>query len=84
VGVFRPAEKVTDPNGRSWEIYVSRSEPPGSGVRIVEAFTFWPTKESYSWTTTGDHVQRVVRQVARGLEQGELARPLGATFHGAP
>src|SRR5262249_50448117 len=55
-----------------------------SGVRIVEAITFWPVKESYTWTTTGDHVQRVVDQIARGLEQGELARPLGATFHGAP
>jgi hypothetical protein len=137
VGVFRPARKVTDPNGRAWEIYVSRSdlpkwrpanrdfdddagyslwlyafsvlilpfvfliyqvlvplfralwELPGlvvrgrrSGIRIVEAITFWPAKETYAWTTTGDHVERVVEQVARELEQGELARPLGATFRG--
>src|SRR5205823_1014701 len=28
MGVFRPARTVTDPNGRAWEIYVSRSETP--------------------------------------------------------
>jgi hypothetical protein len=135
MGVFRPARKVTDRNGRQWEIYVSRSEIPAwrpddtnydtstlwhplevllspllfllyqiiipvgrvllelpgavfrgrrSGVRIVEAITFWPAKEIYTWTTTGDHVQRVVDQIAAGLEQGDLARPLGATFRGGP
>jgi hypothetical protein len=139
VGVFRPARKVTDPNGRDWEIYVSRSELPKwrpaggdydntvsswwwleplahtilllplfllyqivvplvralaelpgiivrgrrSGIRIVEAISFWPVKETYTWTTTGDHVERVVDQVARGLEQGEFAHPLGATFRGS-
>ncbi len=139
MGVFRPARSVTDPNGRNWEIYVSRTELPRwqpassnldddpsfynpllyafqvlaipflfliyhvlapllralfelpglivrgrrSGVRIVEAISFWPVRETYTWTTTGDHVQRVVDQVARGLEQGELAHPLGATFRGA-
>jgi hypothetical protein len=54
-----------------------------SGVRIVEAISWWPVKETYIWTTTGDHVERVVEQVARGLAEGELARPLGATFRGA-
>ena len=138
MGVFRAARQVTDPNGRHWEIYVSRSELPKwrpldrdydntvdywwwapvlymvlflplflayqvlvplfralfelpglilrgrrSGIRIVEAITFWPAKETYTWTTTGDHVQRVVDQVARGLEQGDFAQPLGATFRGS-
>jgi hypothetical protein len=138
VSVFRAAREVTDPSGRHWEIYVSRSELPKwrpldrdydntvddwwwapvlymilflplfvvyqvlvpllralfelpgvivrgrrSGIRIVEAITFWPVKETYTWTTTGDHVQRVVDQVARGLEEGDFAQPLGATFRGA-
>jgi hypothetical protein len=116
VGIFRPARKVTDENGRDWEIYVSRTELPRwrtpkeatlhqivvplvrylvglpalflrgrrSGVRSVAAITFWPVKETYTWSTTGDHVQRVVDQIAEGLEHGDLARPLGATFRGGP
>jgi hypothetical protein len=48
----------------------------------VEAVTYLPNREAYVWITTTDHVERVLAQIEAGLEQGALARPLGATFHG--
>lgn len=139
---FTPVRKVTDPDGRSWEVYAFRMQVPswrdgdaaGLGdpwespvgglffvpwllaqiplflfhhvlvpaVRFVlalpraavgsrrtttwtvEAVSFFPAEDRYAWTTTSDHRRRVVDQVATGLEQGEIARPLGAAFHGSP
>jgi hypothetical protein len=49
----------------------------------VEAVTYLPRPETYRWTTTSDHVTRVIDQVAAGIEAGDLARPLGALFHGS-
>jgi len=48
----------------------------------VEAVTYLPHRERYVWTTTTDHVARVIAQIDAGLEQGRLARPLGAVFRG--
>lgn len=135
---FRPARRVVDPDGREWELYVSRSDLPSwkpadygdmpaiatssrmwfllalveiplffifqvlvpllrliaelpvalvrvrrSQERLVDAITFWPHEESYRWTTTSDHLERVLDQVAVGLEGGQIARPLDAEFRGA-
>jgi hypothetical protein len=41
-----------------------------------------PFKESYLWTTTPAHADRVLDQIVRGLAAGELARPLGGAFQG--
>jgi hypothetical protein len=87
MGSVRPARKVTGPDGRGWELYVTR--PLGllparlarrlrPGDLRVEAITFLPRREGYLWTTNGDHLDRVVEQIAAGLAAGELARPLGA------
>lgn len=136
---FTAARKVTDPEGRSWEIYAFRTKVPAwraadsaaaddtwespvgailflpwlllqaplflvqrvvipaarflvalpraatqrEATWTVEAVTFLPAEERYSWATSADHRRRVADQVAAGLERGELARPLGAKFNGA-
>jgi hypothetical protein len=55
-----------------------------SRVYYVEAvdFTTYP-HEAFLWTTTKDHVDRVVDQVARGMKAGDVPRPLGATYRGS-
>lgn len=54
-----------------------------SRVYRIEAITYWPAEEHVKWETTGDHVERVTRQVAAGLARGELEHPLGATYLGS-
>lgn len=49
----------------------------------VEAVTFYPWHESHLWFTNRDHVDEVVRQVARGFTMGDVAQPLGADFRGS-
>jgi hypothetical protein len=49
----------------------------------VEAVTYLPHRERYVWTTTTDHIARVIAQIDAGLAQGHLARPLGAVFRGS-
>lgn len=44
----------------------------GSRVVHVEAIRFVPWRESYRWTTTVDHRDRVLEQVARGFEAGDI------------
>jgi hypothetical protein len=79
VSFFRPARKVPGPAGEQWEVWVSR--PRAHEVRI-EAITYLPRRESFLWTTTSDHLERVLRQISAGLESGDLARPLGSVFVG--
>lgn len=98
MSLLRPARTVTAPDGRVWEIYVSRVKPPSSkpsdrsppsrdeGVTRelrVEAVCFFPWPESHLWLTTKDHLARVVEQVAVGLGAGQVALPLGAEFKGS-
>jgi hypothetical protein len=99
VRFLQPARKVTAPDGRDWEVYVSETMRPLvrvaaklrrtilGGVRSqqlrVEAISFLPWPESHLWLTTKDHVHRVVEQVAAGLLTGEVARPIGAQFQGS-
>jgi hypothetical protein len=90
VSVLRPARKLIDCHGHDWEIYVTRglADLPGSLLRRsphalhIEAVTFLPRRQAYLWTTTTDHVARVLDQIVAGLEAGELARPLGAVYRG--
>jgi hypothetical protein len=97
MSLVRPVRKLTDPSGNKWEIYVSGATREGSAFRQlvasllrrpsralrVEAVTFLPRRQTYLWTTTTDHIARVLDQIAAGLEAGELARPLGAVYRGA-
>jgi hypothetical protein len=54
-----------------------------SSVVRVEAVLWWPRRESYLWTTSIDHVESVVAEVAAGLEAGSIARPFAAKFVGS-
>ena len=45
--------------------------------------TYLPHHETYVWMTTTDHIARVLEQIAVGIEQGHLARPLGAVYRGS-
>jgi hypothetical protein len=136
---FRPVRTVADPDGRSWELYVTRVRLPpwrrqsgdgvdgpalaaggraslalalvtlplalveeivlplaialfelplalvrgaGSRERRIEAVTHWPHRQVYVWTTTPQQVDRVLAEVADGLERGEVRQPRGAQFAG--
>ena len=82
---FRPTRKLLGPDGNEWEVYVSRghvfTRPRPTTVKI-EAVTYFPRRESLLWTTTVDHEDRVLRQIAAGLEAGDIVRPLGGVFVG--
>jgi hypothetical protein len=80
VSFLRPARKIPGPAGEEWEVWISRDRER-SEVRI-EAITYYPRRESYLWTTSADHEERVLRQISAGLEAGDLARPLGCNFVG--
>jgi hypothetical protein len=79
VSFFRPARRIDGPSGERWEVWVSR--PRSRPVRI-EAITYLPRRESFLWTTSSDHLERVLRQISAGLEAGDLVRPLGSVFVG--
>jgi hypothetical protein len=71
-----------------WRFLVDLAFAVGRGRRTrtvwIEAISWdvMPHRESILWTTTRDHVARVVDQIAAGLEAGEVVRPLGGTFAG--
>lgn len=77
--LFQPARRIVGPDGGEWEVYVSLRR---SRTVRIEAVTFYPHRESLHWTTTPDHVERVLRQVSAGLEAGDIVRPLGGVFVG--
>jgi hypothetical protein len=77
VSLVRPVRKLNDPDGNAWELYVLRAKRGGAPARL-ELFSM----RTFLWTTTADHVARVLNQIAAGLESGELARPLGAVYRG--
>ena len=53
-----------------------------SRVRIVEAVTQWPHRESYVWRTDAAHLDDVLERVAARLARGEIAQPEAAVFAG--
>jgi len=72
-----------------WPLFRFLLELPATAVRArrtrtvtVEAICFWPRKVSLVWTTSQDHSDRVLAQVADGLAAGEMPVPLGASFAG--
>jgi hypothetical protein len=86
MGLFGPERKVVGPDGREWELYVSKQPTADSAAprRLrVEALCFFPWQESHVWLTTKDHVAEVLRQIAAGLALGDVVHPLGADFRGS-
>jgi hypothetical protein len=79
VSLFRPARRIVGPDGGEWEVYVSLRR---SNTVRIEAVTYYPHRESLLWTTTADHIERVLRQISAGLEAGDVVRPLGGVFVG--
>ena len=54
----------------------------GARERRIEAVTHWPHRQVYVWTTTSQQLDRVLAEVAGGLERGEVRQPRGAQFGG--
>jgi hypothetical protein len=48
----------------------------------IRAVNWDPPAESYVWTTTKDAADRVLEEIAEGLEQGKIVQPVGAVFSG--
>jgi hypothetical protein len=71
-----------------WRFFVDLIFAVAKGRRSrtvwVEAISWGihPHSESILWSTTPDHLNRVIDQVAAGLEEGKIARPLGGVFQG--
>jgi hypothetical protein len=87
VSVFRPAAKVTSPDGRAWEIYAYRFrwQPPRrrrdllralvASLRsdwTIDAVTFEPHQTVHTWTTTAEHKGQVLAQVEGHLARGDV------------
>jgi hypothetical protein len=73
----------------AWPLLRFVLELPGAAVRARrtrtatgEAICFSPRKVSLVWTTSDDHSDRVLAQIADALIAGEQPQPLGARFAG--
>ena len=54
-----------------------------SDTWMVEAITFIPHKQSYTWTTTGEYRGQVLAQVQGSLQRGDVPLRLrNATYTG--
>jgi hypothetical protein len=51
------------------------------GLRI-EAVADWPEPQRYGWEVTVEARERVLAEIADGLERGSIAQPAGAVFLG--
>jgi hypothetical protein len=54
----------------------------GSDEWTIEAVTWVPHRQSYTWTTTREHRGQVLAQVEAGIAQGDIPRPRNARFVG--
>jgi hypothetical protein len=48
----------------------------------IEAVNPFPDREVLLWTTTDGQVDRVLDEIAAGLAEGKVARPVGAFYSG--
>jgi hypothetical protein len=55
----------------------------GSDKWTIEAVTFMPRRESYTWTTTREYRGQVLAQIEAGLTYGDIPRPRNASYVGA-
>ena len=49
----------------------------------IEAVTAFPVREVLLWTTTDGQVDGVLDEIAAGLAEGKVARPVGAVYSGS-
>jgi len=55
-----------------------------SGAVNIEAVSFFgPHRDTRYWTTTPDQVERVLAEIAAGLEAGNVVQPIGAVYVGS-
>jgi len=55
----------------------------GSDEWTIEAVTWIPHRQSFTWTTSLEYRGQVLAQVEAGLAQGDIPRPRNATYIGA-
>ncbi|HKB94584.1 MAG TPA: hypothetical protein VKC62_10170 [Gaiellaceae bacterium] len=48
----------------------------------IEALRTFPRREVLLWTTTDGHAPRVLDEIAAGLSQGKIVRPVGSVYTG--
>lgn len=48
----------------------------------IEALKTFPQREVLLWTTTDGHAPRVLDEIAAGLAQGKVVRPVGSVYTG--
>ena len=51
-----------------------------SDTWTIEAISWAPFRESYTWTTTSEHRGQVLAQVEGGIARGESPHPRNAQF----
>ena len=54
-----------------------------SDAWTIEAISWAPFRESYTWTTTREHRGQVLAQIEGGLARGERPHPRNAQFVGS-
>jgi len=108
--MFRPAVRISSPDGQRWEIYAYKLKRPprvrgkrtlrravarlyalaSAAVRslrsdewTVEAITWLPQKQAYTWTTTREFRGQVLAQVEGHLTRGDIPQHLtNAVYRG--
>jgi hypothetical protein len=92
VSLFRPAVKVTSPDGVEWEIYryrfkwrppMRRRDVPRALVAALRseewtiyAVAYLPRRRVCRWTTTREHTGHVLAQVEGHLARGDVPQHL--------
>jgi hypothetical protein len=134
MGLLRPTRKAIDPEGREWEVYVSRTQLPqwrtsehellpdpvhysALGVLLdavftilgavllplvrvvaalpsalwrsrkarvyrIEAITYWPHRQTQTWTTQPTDLEEALIAITAGIRKGIPARPACAIYLG--
>lgn len=87
MSLFRPAAKVTSPDGRAWKIYAYRFRwqrprrlrdlPRALVVSLrsewtIDAVTYEPQETLHTWTTAAEHKGQVLAQVEGHLARGDV------------
>ncbi len=89
---FSPHARVTDPDGREWEIYAYRRRvavqgrlrrirtlfAPRAAEWTIEAVSWAPYPLSHRWTTTKEVKGQVLARVEGQLARGETPMPRNA------
>jgi hypothetical protein len=66
-----------------FDISVAVVRALGSDEWTIEAVSWLPQRDTYTWTTTREYRGQVLAQVEAGLAQGGIPRPRNATYVGA-